>query len=303
MSAPRKHHWIPKFYLSEWTDTGEKNGHLQVLDKQTGREWSTCPAKAAAETDLYTIDISEVAAKIGATEIEDTFATIEGAAAPVIKAINNGAAIPTGEDRENLIAFIALLAMRVPARLRWIEDFLRKPLQAVCQRLVSEGKLPRSGNHELDEKMKEWFEQGSIRIDISPNVRLNMMLSSLPTLMSYLMRRQWTVLRTAPHSGDLVCTDHPVLLVWTKPVPAGSSLGFGLLDTAVFVPLSPATALLGLFDAELRESVLSKEQVALWNGELLGHVDRFVFSRGDFAALHKSGQIDRRRKVLERWSN
>lgn len=289
-------------YLAAWTNTGTADGQLQVLDKQAGRAWSTRPAKAAAETDLYMIDIGEVAADIAATEIEDTFAKIEGAAAPVIKAINNGAAIPTGEDQENLMAFVSLLAMRVPARLRWIDDFMRKPVEAVYRRLEAEGKLPQPDDPELAAKMKEWFDQGLIRIEIKQNARLDMMLSSLPTLMRLLMLRHWTVLRSSAACGDLVCTDHPVLLEWIKAVPTGTSPGFGLENTAVFVPLGPTTALLGLWNAEPRVPTLTAEQVTFWNGELLGHVDRFVFARGDFAALHKSGAVDRRDDVLGRWS-
>jgi hypothetical protein len=114
--------------------------------------------------------------------------------------------------------------------------------------------------------------------------------------------REWTVLRTKPDAGDLICTDNPVLLEWTIKPPIGQSPGYGLRNTAVFVPLGPSTAVLGLWDAKPEQRTLTRNQVEFWNGELLGRVHRFVFSRGDFAALHRDGSVDRRIDVARRWA-
>ena len=302
MTVPRKHHWLPTMFLSAWTNDGSAAGQLQVLDKKSLCRWSVKPVNAAVERDLYMIDMAEVEGDIVATEIEDTFATIEGVAAPVIKSILDGNEIPTGEDLENLIALIAIMAIRVPARLDWIDDVMRAPVEACLQRLEANGELPLPEDPELAARMKEWISQGLIQVQIKQNPRLAMMVSMLPTIMDLLMRRHWSVLRVSSGSRDLICVDHPVLLEWIRPVPDGTSPGFGLQNTAVFVPIGPETALLGLWDAQPQTHLLANQQVAFWNGELLGHVDRFVFSRGDFVAMHLSGELDNSAKVLERWS-
>jgi hypothetical protein len=302
MSIPRKHHYIPKSYLAAWTDDGTLEGRLQVIDKSTARTWEVRPVNAAKETDLYMIDVSEIEEDIEATKIETTFATIEDAAAPVIRRMLTEEFVPEGEDREKLVAFLSVLAMRVPSRLRWIDDILRKPVEMMYRRLEAEGKFEEPGDPEVAKKMKEWFNQGLIRIDIKQNARLSMMIATLPTLMRLLMERTWTLLRTKPDAGDLVTMDQPVLLKWIKPVPDGMSPGFELKNTAVFVPLGPEAALLGLWDAAPKEHTLTASQVTSWNGELLGQVDRFVFSRGDFSALHRTGAVDRREEVVGRWA-
>lgn len=301
MPTPRKHHYVPKSYLAAWTDSGTADGQLQVIDKQSGRDWAVRPANAAAETDLYLIDLSEAEGDVTATEIETGFATIESAAMPVIKRVLAGQDTLDGVDQQDVMAFVSILTMRVPARLRWIDEFMKKPVEAVYRRLEAEGKLPQPDDPELAAKMKEWFANDLIQVKIKQNAKLAMMVSTLPTLMQLLSLRHWSVLRAAPSAGDLVCTDHPVLLEWIKAVPTGTSPGFGLENTAVFVPIGPQAALLGLWSSEPRDRTLSESQVAFWNGELLGYVDRFVFSRGDFAALHKSGAIDRRPDVIRRW--
>lgn len=302
MNTPRKHHYLPKSYLAAWTDSGTIDGQVQVIDKFKGKAWAVKPVNAAKETDLYMIDVSEVVGDIEATEIESFFGKIEDAAAPVIKRMISGDPMPDTADRESLMAFLAVLTLRVPARLRWIDEFLRKPVETVYRRLAAEGKLPEPEDPDLALKMKEWFDQGLISIEIKQNARLDMMMAGVPTLAQLLTLRRWTVLRAQNGAGDLVCTDHPVLLEWIKRAPEGASPGFGLENTAVFVPLSPSTALLGLWNAEPKNATLTEKQVTFWNGELLGLVDRFVFSRGDFAALHKTDAIDRREDVIRRWA-
>ncbi len=301
MPIPRKHHYLPKSYLAAWTDDGTLDGQLQVIDNKSGRAWAVRPANAAAENDLYLIDLSEVEGDVAAAEIETAFATIESAAMPVIKRVVAGQNLLDDIEQQDLMAFLAVLTMRVPSRLRWIDEFMRKPVEAVYRRLEVEGKLPQPDDPGLAAKMKEWFASGFIRVEIKQNAKLAMMISTLPTLMQLFSLRRWSVLRVASDAGDLVCTDHPVLLEWIKKMPTGESPGFGLQNTAVFVPVGPKTAMLGLWAMEPKDKALSESQVAFWNGELLGYLDRFVFSRGDFAALHKSDAVDRRADVIRRW--
>lgn len=303
MSTPRKHHYVPESYLAAWTDDGTVDGQLQVMDKSLGKAWSVKPVKAAKQTDLYMIDVSETIGEIAATEIEKTFGTIEDAAAPVIKRILAGEPMVSGEDRKNVMLLLATLVARVPPRLDWIDELMRKPVEMVYRQLMAEGTLPQPEDPKLAAKMKEWFDQGLIKIEIKQNARLAMMASMLPTLLNLFMLRHWTVLRTQLDAGDLICTDHPVLLEWIKRVPAGESPGFGLQNTAIFIPIGPSAALLGLWDAQTKDATLTRQQVAFWNGELLGYADRFAFSRGDFAALHRSDAVHSREEVIRCWAS
>jgi hypothetical protein len=124
MPEARKHHYVPRSYLAAWTDTGTKDGQLLVLDKQTGKDWPVRPINAANEKDLYLIDVSE-AEGVAPNEIENTFATIEGAAVPVLKRLLAGEDMPGGGDLENVLAFVTVLALRVPARLDWTDNAMR----------------------------------------------------------------------------------------------------------------------------------------------------------------------------------
>jgi len=302
MSTPRKHHYIPKSFLAAWTNSGTPDGSLQVIDKSTGNAWSVKPVNAAKETDLYMIDVSETSGEIAATEIETNFGIIEGAASPILKRMLEGEAMVSGEDREKVLSLLATLVARVPSRLDWIDEIMRKPVEIAYRRLEAEGKLPQPDDPKLAALMNDWFDQGKIRIEIKQNARLEMMASMLPTLLQLFMLRHWTVLRTRPDAGDLICTDDPVLLLWDKPVPNGESPGFGLANTLVFVPIGPAAARVGLWMTEARDPTLTWQDVMSWNALLLNQVNRFVFSRRDFLTLHTTDAIHSRNDVIRSWT-
>lgn len=298
VSTARKHHYVPKSYLAAWTQDGTIDGQLLVVDKQTGKDWSVKPVNAAKETDLYMIDVADTEGEVSATSIEADFGRIEDEAAPIVKRVLAGEALPYGSDRVRVLTLLATLVVRVPSRLKWLNDVLREGVELVHKRMDASGELESPENPALAAQMKDWLDRGLIKVTIKQNAVLGHMVSMLPTLLNLLSLRRWTVLRTRPDAGDLVCTDHPVLLEWIKQPQPGASPGFGIKNTAVFVPIGPSAALLGLWDAEPKDVTLTRNQVAFWNGELLGYASRFVFSRDDFEATRKNGAIDRRKDVI-----
>ena len=54
---PKKHHYLPKFYLAGFTASGEVADRLYVLDQGQVKEWYTTPEKAATEHDFYSVDL------------------------------------------------------------------------------------------------------------------------------------------------------------------------------------------------------------------------------------------------------
>jgi hypothetical protein len=56
MNEPRKHHYLPQFYLAGFTKTDARDGRLWVFDKRKLKQWATSPADAAAIRDYNTLD-------------------------------------------------------------------------------------------------------------------------------------------------------------------------------------------------------------------------------------------------------
>ncbi len=56
-AMPRKHHYVPQFYLQGFTVDGKGDGQLWVLDQKTGRQWQSTAKSSARQTDLYRVEL------------------------------------------------------------------------------------------------------------------------------------------------------------------------------------------------------------------------------------------------------
>ena len=82
MPIPRKHHYVPRFYLGGFTDTGEQDGRLTVLDKESGRQWHSSPGDAGCEKDFYMLEVEEDG---DALAIEKCFVEVEAKGSAAIR--------------------------------------------------------------------------------------------------------------------------------------------------------------------------------------------------------------------------
>jgi hypothetical protein len=265
MNMPRKHHFIPKSYLSAWSSSGDLDGMLQVIDRLGRKEFQVKPINAAKESDLYMIDIDDVVDdSIRPEDVEKFFGKIESDTASVLKDIVRDHVFPDGDSLDKLMMYIACLVFRVPRRLAWFDSTMQEPFKFIYKKMKERGQFPEIEDGDIEKRIDKLIESGGISLRLNQNPRLDMMLYCISTVCPYLQHRHWTVLTADDSAGDLICTDNPVLLEWTKSDCVGMSPGFGLENTLVFVPVSPRVALLGLWGAELNDVILSDKKVSFW---------------------------------------
>jgi hypothetical protein len=53
---PRKHHYVPQFYLAGFTDDGTLGGSLHVTDRTRRKVWPSNPKNAAHQRDFHKIE-------------------------------------------------------------------------------------------------------------------------------------------------------------------------------------------------------------------------------------------------------
>ncbi|MCP5104868.1 MAG: DUF4238 domain-containing protein, partial [bacterium] len=119
---PRRHHYIPEFYLANFTSTGQKDDFLWVLDKKQAKQWKAIPKNIAHQRDFYRIDVDE----LEPSYIETALSEIEEKAAPVMKEMSERCNLPKGDDFIILMNFVALMAVRVPRPRNNMSDFISK---------------------------------------------------------------------------------------------------------------------------------------------------------------------------------
>ena len=103
---PRKHHYVPRFYLAGVTDNSRPDGRLYVLDKASGKQWPRSPKGTAHQRDFHLVNLGPGVDPMG---VEKKLAHMEGQQSAVLKRILEEEALPPDDDEAvgDLMAFVA----------------------------------------------------------------------------------------------------------------------------------------------------------------------------------------------------
>lgn len=285
----RAHHYVPEFYLTGFTLSGNRQDALWVLDQEQNKSWRTRPANVAHRRDYYRVDIDGIEPDM----VERTLAQFEGQAAEVLCSIREQGRIPEGDDFAVLVNFVALQATRVPYHREWYEGqatHLAKWQAQVClehpkmfEEFVDE--MRRKGEEVPDfvtrEGMLDFLEDESrYTIEIPREASIQHMVEVIETLVPIFAERNWSLVVAQDDGHDFICSDRPVVLVPTRP-DAPPFLGYGMKDTEIIMPLNRQMSLVGHYDH--KEQVISADEmiVGLLNQRMLSFSDRFVYSARD----------------------
>ncbi|MFG0284412.1 MAG: DUF4238 domain-containing protein [Phycisphaerales bacterium JB039] len=310
MSKPRKHHYVPQFYLSGFTAV-PGSSRLFVLDKQTGRSYPSRASNAACERDFYIVEVEDEGDPFA---VEKFFANIEDIGADALRFIIKERAVPTDMLYHKLMAFLAVMAVRGPAILDAIEKPIEQILKTVAWHMTATPdryermmERLREDGHDTSgityESMREFVEQGEYTISMGQNFRISSLLRMLKPTEPLLAARNWTVISATEDAPDFICSDRPMTISWSDP--RRNSLyppGFGLKGTTVMFPVARRLALLGLFE-ELRPAVQAGPRtVAVINTFTAMYARRFVYSGSDdfMVVLGDDGQLVGRDEFMKR---
>lgn len=284
-SVARKHHYIPQAFLAGFTEQGKKDGQLYVFDPANGTSFRTIPKKVAAERDFNRVDVLGKPIDV----VEKALASFEMNAIEAIKRVVESEAFPNDEDYILILNFLGLLAIRNP-RLR---KSFNESREAVCRRLlelvVSNTKVWEhhkvkaiAGGHEISTSVsfddaREFVRRGEYDVTFSSEGNLRAEFGALDDVLRVLGQRSWSVLIAPKDGTEFICADHPVTL-WSK---SGSreSLGLGMTNTEIFLPLSKRVGFYGVYEEPLKEVVRCRaSNVAIMNQRAMDTAQRHVYS-------------------------
>ena len=295
---PRRHHYLPQFYLEGFTATGARDDYLHVLDQRSGKRWKAKVPEVAYEKDLYEIPDDQ-----DTTAMERGFSRIESILAPAVKRVRGKQGISPGDDLAKLLNFVAMMACRVPLELEQIH----RPFEQISKAMMRESVMTPErwedvrASMEADgidmsnasyDVMKDFVDRDEFDVRADQGTILWTMLEQMGAILPYLFARTWS-LAVAPQGGpSFICSDRPVSLIWTSdPVPGWRSPGFGLPNTMVAMPISKDVGLLGTFEGPAALGPMDSLNIATVNS-LTGSGGRYVFGpSAEFAWLMKSGAI------------
>lgn len=276
MSVPKRHHYLPEFYLAGFTTEGGRTSNFTVFDRDESVFRQQTPKNTATSRYYYAVEDETTGAK--SMEIEEFLSSVESEAAPVIRKLERHGA-PTDHDREVLALFCALLHTRVPQFDRSMQELINGAFRALAHRDATNVEDVRIQHEEFEARTgtpmgmspEEDFEllkdDRYTIVEPRRNV-IKMMLQLSGDLAEVFLNMRWAIAYTPPRKS-LIVTDVPLLLI--PPAERRSpQRSFGIATPGVhkMIPLTRTMALfigdvgpgfdfLGLTQAEVRENNLA----------------------------------------------
>jgi hypothetical protein len=286
---PRRHHYVPQFYLIGFTKSGTADGTLHVLDQQRLKQWSSTPANVALENGFYTVELGP---SVDAAVVERTLSRLETDFAPVIRDIAEKRSLPPDEAFGTLMSFVAVMAARVPKVKNTISEFLEDVARKheIMRREIAR----RQGGAQQSEKEAERpTERNEAASLCNQTTHVQLMMDMVPTLIPLLSQRNWSLWELEDGAPDLICSDRPVSLSWVIPMSGLYPPGFGSRGTVVTVPLTRRIALVGTFEPQPAHLAIGAVKVACLNSATGMYANQLYSSEPDFVWRMKNSQIGR----------
>lgn len=299
-SEPRKHHVVPAFYLTGFTETDRPSDMLHVFDYANVKRYRSTPRNACRQTDFYRIEEPGADPNL----IEKMMSWHESIVAPFVRQVGGGSVSHKRQVGETL-ALAALLAVRsrrgrhqmqvalaagLGMRLRRGEvtsEQWEKLRKAELLNGATPDDVPKFGEAQERLLNGDWFPR-------APTV---LVVGLIPEMQEHFMHilhsRHWELHVTdATTNGGFICSDSP--LVWgdLDEIIAGRQQSLADTDIEVTFPVSKNAALVSTRNARDATCTATDEIVAHINMRTLQLTTGIVFhAYDDFLLRRRSGDM------------
>ena len=288
MNAPRKHHYVPKFYLKGFTKSASVDGKLWVVDLDIRKSWRTTPAKAALEGDFYRGDLGH---NVDPMWLERGLGEdVEPPMAQVLEFILDTKEIPPcGAAHDIFLNLVATSLVRGPSMRLMNSASFDEGIKRTLRELTSSKdglamlqKIVEGSDVSADELL-EYSEQGAFEYDFDRITHLKALFDQLDLALGILSTRKWTARIVADDAPDLVCSDTPVGMI-----PLDKEVPLLRLDPNVLVvmPLNRRVAAVGSMNGVKHPDALGVMQVARINATIIRGVTQAYCSEPAFTVLN-----------------
>lgn len=283
MSIPKRHHYLPQFYLDGFC----RDDLLWVYDKDEKEFRQQTLQNTAVQKYYYSFEDDDGEKD---AEVEGLLSLVETYTKPIIDKINSREIIDEAE-KETLSIFVGFLYSRVPRFEKNYNDNRERTLRHMNKVIFSDEKrteqilkkYERDTGKKVNVSAKELSEfaldDNRYDIEIHRNESLKMMLNLCKKLPIYFVQMDWLFLY-APRNSSFVTTDDPLVLIPPRDLPDNAPYGIATKGTQKFLPLSQKVCL-AMFDRgdkiNIREAY--REEVRGINLSVTSRSDRFVIAR------------------------
>ena len=247
MNKPKRHHYLPKFYLEGFCN---EEGGLYIFDRKIKEIRCQKPLNTALQKDYYTFIDKDGEKNL---KIEEMLSQIEGDTKPIIEKLNNKEKI-NNKEKEILSLFIGFLSTRTPSFQDMVDSSMKQLNEIIIDRTFPDKektihqleKIKTQKNENWDsEKLAEFIVSKRWNLEIKREASLDMMIKQAPKTAELFYDMNWIFIH-APAGSSFMTSDNPIILYepnyWGKKSPYG--YGIGTPGVGKLIPLSDKVALL-----------------------------------------------------------
>jgi hypothetical protein len=295
------HHHTPAAYLAGFTPEGSKSGRLYVLNLRTGEEWLSSPYKAGRQRKFYRVKGNDPDA------FENELMRLENAALPLIQRMHESLELPSGDDLETLLGFVACMAARTPPTRAHFNQSEEKFLEVIQDMYAAHPEALRAfkertlaaHQQEPDLHALEFIEHlESPTIKLSTSWSVDTLRVLMETELGFLRRMSWGIAIPRPGCGPLVCSDLAAVLHNPPRGPHWTPPGFGDKDAEFTFPLSRKLLLIGRWNVPSQKYFLDARGVAIINERTTRYAFECYSPGEDFLCRAGDGSIGRKGRLL-----
>jgi Protein of unknown function (DUF4238) len=274
MSTPRKHHYLPQFYLEGFKIEPErgKEPHIWQIEKSANQAYSSPAIKdTGCIRDYHSVDFKNE--KRDHKTIENLLSKIEAKQAELVRTIRKTKRVDASQV-EPLSAFISLMRYRVPAFAAYIEKSLRSVVLDTFKMMYRGG-----GFRPPPSQLRKIFDD-SLHISISNWKILGRMfeVGLGPESVGLLAEYNYHIY-SAENASFFITSDNPVALYhanYDEIRPYG--VGLAMKGVEVTIPLSSNTLIRAGRELNPGTSVATVEEVEEFNRRTIVMSERYIFA-------------------------
>jgi hypothetical protein len=277
MSKPKKHHFVPRWYLKRFTDA---NGYLAVLDRRTSTLRRQRPENVMTITHYYRqlwtpagIDPNILEKSLGAT--------LEHDAKSAIELLLSAPQTLNDQHMADILTFLELQRFRVPRQAAHAKKLVQSTIFMHCPPKVQKAILT-----------------GSLQIRVKDSFRFEYMRMLIGSLNPWFGRMKWEVIK-ADVGASFITTDSPVSFCNVDFLPPAEA-GIGLAGTMVLYPLDSEHLLIMrhpehtsrhgsasklLPDPEEVDGVVEVTSGTIWKRERVKKINQVMYQLADRVAV------------------
>jgi hypothetical protein len=303
MSSPRRHHYLPQFYLRGFC----RGNEFWIFDREKGQFRLQTPVNTTVQTDFYSFRQQDGSID---PKPERFLATVETIAAPAIAKADEGGFLSL-EEQQAISLFAALQMVRVPDFEKRHEELRRGILERLGDNAVpvTDQALRDARSIVLPDEAGPRFSayelvQGLRQLENDPDLGHNdflRMIFPMATKLSHLFLLMSWVVAHAPSGIPFITTDCPFQKAPPPNYDPQGLVGYGIGTPGAvkLMPLSSRSCLLILDEGNtFGHAAISAETVHEINLRLAVACDNYLIAVDEQLArdLVKESGIDRSKK-------